>query len=566
MSLPQDSSGQSRERELFHGVSYDWMKKAQDVTCYFISVQVTCVHVMWAENNTLKVGLSLYLISLSLFAYLSLIPDTNIPVEWNYLSLFMLFFIPVLLSLKFNLPKWMLSGFVLITVSVTMLAAIGPNEAGFYGYDPTQSLESYRLFRDGWGLGMIVGGHWPGFPAFVSVVVEIVGLDVESVGKYLPLVASTVPLFLFIALSRTIGNMPAFFAGMGTASTRTLLMFEVKFIEEPFALVLLFFSIAVIFILSDHLSQSSLIFWGMFSLGLMHHYMAAVGVVIFVIWAVIPQLPLPDRFETLSTNNLPSIAHGLIPAIVLAIVFLYPYAMFSRFVILELLFEIATSPPRAVEGGTSDALRQAISRARYAVYALMSALIVWAVLSRTKLADWEQSWAVLAGIFSIGFLGSVIGGETVPLAGGRFLIIMIPLLISVSVTVVVLNRVSIPRSRVVIVILVLGLITTQLAAIEPYRIDTNPSQMIHPEAHYTSSEYSTTNWMTEYGRGQLIIDEQPHLWEIGYNGDSSGPSGLSYCQGYSVERDNYLGIDQWARPPNQEVIYSAGGISIGRCS
>lgn len=514
----------------------------------------------------LKSAVCLYLVSWSTFVYLSVVPNTTPPVSANYVVLFVLFLIPAVTVLKLNVPKWLLSLFLLSTTSVTMLATIGPNQAGLYGYDPyTYSLEAYRLFQSGSMEIIAARGHWIAFPALVSIAVETLDLSVIRLGKYLPIVVSTVPVFLFLGLSNVIDDSSAFLVALGVASTRTLLLFEVKFIEEPFALILLFSSILAIFTVANRNRQSILVFLLVFTLGLMHHYIAAVCVLILIVWALIPILPLPARFNPMRTNFSPAITHGFVAAILLIIVFMYIYGPFTRFFILNFVVDIGPSTPSITEPSTVTGLRTYLSLSSLAVYFILASITAGGVLSRKNISDWELSWAVLSGLFAIAYLGAILGGEKVPLSGSRFLVILIPFLLSISIVFVTEKKFSVPKAKTVAVVLVVGLVITQLAAIEPYRINTNPSQMVYPEAHYTSSEYATADWMIEYGGGQQIVDEQPHLWAARGYSNQSTLAASSVCRGYSVEREEYLGIDQWSRPPDQSVIYSGGGITIGNC-
>jgi|AntRauMinimDraft_3_1070383.scaffolds.fasta_scaffold00833_1 hypothetical protein len=516
-------------------------------------------------RKNLKIWIVLYFIAFTAFASLSLLPNTAIPGELNYVALLALFVLPVLIALKYNLPKWVLSIFVIATPLIVMLAVIGPNEAGFYGYDPNiHTREAFRLFQEGWDSIASWLGHWPALPAMVSLTVELFALDMQSVGKYLPLVVAAVPFFLFLGLARVIDDTAAFFVGMGAASARTLLMFQVKFIEEPFAMVLLFYSIAAIFVVADRRKQTILVVIAMVSLTLMHHYIAAVGAVVFFFWGIIAQLSLPWRFRTFSTRYVPLPIYVIVAVVAMTFIFMYPYDSFTGFVFGNLISGIESASPAGGSSGLSGFAQYLIS-ASFVVYFVMSIITAAGVLSKDKIADWELSWAVLSGIFAVGFIGTTIAGKIIPLSAGRFLGILIPLLVSITVTMLVLKRVSIPRERIVAMILVLALIITQLAAVPIYRIDTNPSQMVHPEAHYTSSEYATTDWIKEHGEGQLIVDEQPHLWHANNYRNVTTHAESSDCAGYSVERDNYLGIDQWTRPPDHSVLYSAEGITISQC-
>ncbi|WP_226043419.1 hypothetical protein [Natrinema sp. DC36] len=516
--------------------------------------------------SNFKIWIASYFVAFSGFASLSLLPNTPFPIGLNYATLLLVYFIPVIIALRFDAPRWILSIFVFATPFVTMLAIVGPNEAGFYGYDPNNhTMVAYELFHRGWDEITSWLGHWPAFHASVSVVVEVTGLDVETAGKYLPLVVATVPLFLFLGLVRVIDDSAAFLAAMGAASSQKLLMFQVKFIEEPFAMVILFFSIAAVFVVSDPRKQAIVVVPAMSIIGLIHHYIAFVGAMIFLLWAIVRYLPLPSRFDTISTRYVPTALYGIIAAAVLMFVFLFPYELFARFIAVNL---IAGAEPPSPTGSAAQpsSVTQLLVWSSFVVYFVMSIITAAGVLSKGKTADWELAWAILSGIFAVGFLGTTIVGKIVPLSAGRYLGFMILLLAPVTVVMLVRKRVTVPRPKTVAAILITALIVTQLALVPAYRIDTNPSQMVYPEAHYTSSEYATADWVKMHGQGQLVVDEHPRFWSAAshYN-NVSRLSGTPNCKAYSVHRSDYLGIDQWIRPAGHDVFYSAGGITIGRC-
>ncbi|QCJ45971.1 hypothetical protein [Haloprofundus sp. MHR1] len=513
-----------------------------------------------------KLWISVYFFAFAAFAFLSIVPNTSIPVEANYAALLTVFMLPVLIALKFDVPLWVLSIFVFATPFITMLAVVGPNEAGFYGYDPNNhTMVAYELFQSGWGEVTSWLGHWPAFPAAVSVVVEVTGLDVETAGKYLPLIVATVPLFLFRGLARVVDDSAAFLAAIGAASSQKLLTFQVKFIEEPLAMVLLFFSIAAVFVVSNPRKQAIVVVPAMSIIGLVHHYIAVVGAVIFLLWSAVRNLSLSSRFDTIHTRFVPTAVYGIIATVVLAFVFLFPYESFSRFVTVKLI--TGFDPPSLTGSAAQPAFeRKLLVWSSFVVYFAMSTITAAGVLSKGKTADWEFAWAVLSGIFAVGFLGTTVAGKIVPLSAGRYLGFMILLLTPVTVVMLVNKRVTVPRPKTVAVVLVTALVITQLALVPAYVIDTNPSQMVYLEAHYTSSEYAAADWMKIHGQGQLIADEHPRFWTFSNKYDNvSRLSDAPTCKSYSVQRSNYLGIDQWVRPAGHNVFYSAGGITIGSC-
>ncbi|WP_148415063.1 hypothetical protein [Haloferax sp. KTX1] len=518
-----------------------------------------------AQDDWCKLWIAGYFFLFAAFSFLSIVPNTSVYVEVNYATLLAIFAFPIFIALKFDVPKWILSIFVFATPFITMLAIVGPHEAGFYGYDPNNhTMVAYELFQSGWDEITTWLGHWPGLPALMSVIVEVTGLDVETAGKYLPLVVATVPLFLFRGLSRVVDDDAAFLAGMGVASSQKLLMFQVKFIEEPFAMVMLFFSIAAVFVVSNRRKQVIVVIPAMVVIGFIHHYIAAVGALIFLLWAIINHLPLPSRFDTIPTGYTPTILYGIIATLVLVSVFLFAYESFTRFVTINV---ISGAEPPSLTGSLAQpsSLRRLLVRSSLVVYLLMSTITAAGVLSKGKTADWELAWAVPSGIFAIGFIGTTVAGKIVPLSAGRFLGFMILFLVPVTVVMIVNKRVTVPQPKTVAAVLVMTLIITQLSLVPAYRIDTNPSQMVYPEAHYTSSEYATVDWMKMYGEETVVVDQHPRFWTANQYDNVDRLSGAPNCTSYSVHRSDYLGVDEWDRPAKDDIIYSAGNITLGSC-
>ncbi|QIB75516.1 hypothetical protein G3I44_15155 [Halogeometricum borinquense] len=528
------------------------------------------------ESHGSKLSIIVYLFNLMAFSYLSLFPNTATPTMANYLTMFGLFVIPIILSRIWCLPKWILASFLVLTPAAVILAVIGPNEAGFYGYDPyVHTLNTYKNFLRGWGAFPYWLGELPALHALTSLLIELLESNIHVVGKYIPLLVSSTPLFIFLGLSRAIDEQSAFLIAMGSASSRKLLMFQSKYIEESLAVSLLFLSIFAMFLSVRVRREKIILFPTLFVLSVTHHYTAAVATIILLLWSVVPDIPLSklsSRFETVRTDYSIQSSYGIFLVLIFGFIYVFPYLSFTKWMVHGLATGFPNPPDPFASKPPSFFTLTGIHPSYYLlklsfiIYLILSLIIIWGVQAETKLRDWQLSWGAIAGIFAISYIGTLVLGKFTPLSAGRFLWVMFPFLLGSSISIISLEQVSIPSREISTIVLVVLLVGTQFAAFHPHHIDTNPSTMVYGESHYTSSEFATADWMKKYGKNQRVVDEQPRLWKSSYYTNATHRADSKSCVGYAVEREIHVGIDPWDRPPSQNVIYSGGNISLGKCS
>jgi hypothetical protein len=530
------------------------------------------------RTTNYKIWIVSYFVTFSAFSLLSLLPNTSVPIELNYITLLSIFAIPLIIALKYDPPKGVLSIFLFMTPFVVMLAVIAPNEAGFYGFDPyNHNLPAYFRFREGYDSLILWLGNWPGFPAFVSVFVEILGPDVWTTGKYAPLVATAVPTLLFVGLCRHVERMYAFFVGIGVASGQTLLMFEARFVEEPLGLALLLAIILVIFVTPRGKHRSLMLLPILFTTATVHHYSAGVAVFVLFTWALVPHFPferIHSHLRPIKTKSIPDSRQSLLLAIAVTTMFAFPYVLIINRIIRRLLtgFNPKNSPTAPSEGGNSlltiagATPPQLLLKLSFGIYLLLCIITAVGILSRKPAEDWQVSWAVIAAVFTVSFVVTTAVGRLVPLSAGRFLGVMVPFLLAVSISLIERRNISLPHPRKIVAVIVVVFIVTQLAQIPAYRIDTNPSQMVYPEGHYTASEFQTVDWFVDHGAEQRINDRKHELWRTdSYQNASQRLRENASCTGFLVSREDYLGAEEWGPPTNNTKVFDAGNISLMHC-
>ncbi|QSW98230.1 hypothetical protein [Haloterrigena alkaliphila] len=195
---------------------------------------------------------------------------------------------------------------------------------------------------------------------------------------------------------------------------------------------------------------------------------------------------------------------------------------------------------------------------------ILCIIVAGGFLSEKFLLDWQQAWAVLAGLLGASYFFTLIGGKVIPLDPIRLFTPLLPVILTAAIAVLYFRQIKVPQEQTIAIILVVLLIATQIAAIPPQLVKNDQTDMVYGESHYTPSEFAIGNWVTTYGEEEVIA-EQPLLWHASDYSSIVERGVTNECRGYSIEREHYAGTKQWIRPPEQEVIYNSGGISVGGC-
>ncbi|WP_128081479.1 hypothetical protein [Haloferax sp. ATB1] len=500
-----------------------------------------------------------------------LVPKASVPHGIGYLLLISLYFIPIITAVLADLKKTTHIIFLFLTPIFTMLIVIDPVEIGFFGYDPySYTIPAHLSFSNSQGISefMSLTTSWPAFYALTNVIERVIGHSILDVGKYLPLISGVTPTMVYLAVSRKVHTRTAFISAMGFASTRSLLLFEAKFLDETLAIAL-FFTLTFVLLMAQNRRRSILILLLLGSITLTHHTVSLFALLFISVWYTIGSVTssniVPSRFKNIELNEV-----GLPPVISLFVgmcIFIFILAYFvpdlTRWVTVDLIQSIMKGGGGGGEasgriGEGSSSIRGAITTSAVGVLGALALIAAYGTLSKRQRPSWVTSWTVFAGIIGLLYSISLVTGRIIPLDPIRFLIVFVPFLV-VSALVILCNSemISRPNRRTTLAsILVCALIITQLLAIPPHVLVSDPESTTLSEGHYTSSQFTASDWTSEYYDGQIAVYE-PGLWV------SKGNSNLT-----AVDESNQTSLFVWRNESmvkfnqSEDRIYDSGDIRL----
>lgn len=517
-----------------------------------------------------------------------------VPEGTGYVLLVTLFVIPLGLAERGHLtPAWEVF-FLFATPLLPILVVIDPFEAGLFGYDAYSfTIPALEYLRNGASIGAFVNadGDWPAFYAVALAFQQLAGVDTGFLSKYFPLFVVAIPFVVYAGVELLAPRRIAFYTGMAVASTRTLVLFEVKFVDETIA-VLLFFTAILYLALTTH-ERRAVVGLAMViaALALTHH---ATSVFFGILLAcmlgasLIERVPLPGVLaRRLYPRRGRPIDIGITGTVVVAFGVGAVFFFLAPQVTTELvntahgaLFEgqQTAAPVQSSGGGGIFSVsgvppRQLVSRAAILVFALMAGVTAFGVLTRYDAAYWEVGWVGAAGIFAMLYFASLVGGRVVPLDPIRILLFLVATITPPTLSVISraqfpsrLSRLvserrvfSVTRS-VVAVLIVTALILTQLAAFDPHVLYTNPDETVIGEGHHTSAQFGASQWTERHYSGAVLGAERS-LW-VAYDNNYRNPiHGEGACKSLlTVWRPETGG----ARPSNVSVVFHSTGVSLTR--
>ena len=521
-----------------------------------------------------------------------------VPTPTGYLLLMALFILPVILAERDGLPALWEAFFLFATPLLPMLIVIDPFEAGLFGYDAYSfTIPALDYFRNGVSIGEFVSddGDWPAFYAVALVLQQLTGVDTVVLSKYLPLFVVAVPYVAYAGIEQFATRRIAFHTGMVVASTRTLLLFEVKFVDETIA-VLLFFTAIVYLALTAGTRRAVVGFAVVVTALVLTHHATSLFFGILMIGLIggplLARAPLPDLLarRVVPQRGTPigvRITGAVLVAAGVAAVFLFLAPQLTTGLI-ETAFESlfgSRETTSAVQSGSGGGLfsisgvppRQLVSRAALPLFALMAGVAALGILTRYKTAYWEFGWTAAAGVFAVLYLLSVVGGRVVPLGPIRILLFLVATLTPVTLSVV--SRVRSPaRLRnqlaqispdrrdvrvmrgVVAVLIVSLLIMTQVAAFDPHILYTNPDKTVIGEGHHTSAQFGASQWTEQHYSGGAVGAERS-LWVAHDNSYRNPLHGEGACETLLTAWRPGTGD---ARPENVSIVFDSTDISLTR--
>jgi hypothetical protein len=523
---------------------------------------------------------------------------TVVPEPVGYLLLSVLFAIPILVAYRQGLPpRWELL-FLITTPLLPILVVIDPLETGLYGYDAYSfTIPALELLRSGVPVGVFVNadGDWPLFYAVALVVQQLTGSSLGLLAKYLPLFVVLIPLLVYAGVDRLTHRRTAFYTGMAVASTRTLTLFETKLVDETVAVLLFFTAITYLAVARAHRRATVGLAIVLAGLILSHHATSVFilplvgGLLLARLLGGLPALPVlssrlaPQRGDPFDVGIDGALLLGLGAGSVF--VLLAPEVTAGLFdTAYGALFEgqqTATSVETEGPGGGIFVVRgvtprQLISRAALVVFATMAGVTAGGVLSRYDIAHWELGWVGAAAVLAGLYLGSLVGGRVVPLSPLRILLFLVATITPPALSILSRSklverltpaRLATPdeerRARLgelIGIALVIGLILTQIAAIDPHVLYTDPASTVTGEGHHTRAQFAASEWTAQYFSGALIGAERS-LWVANDNNYRNPVHGAGSCR---------LLLTVWRpafeepRPQNVSAVYDSGDVVLTR--
>lgn len=523
-----------------------------------------------------------------------------VPEQTGYVLLFTLFLIPILLAERGRLtPVWEVF-FLFTTPLLPILIVIDPFEAGLFGYDAYSfTVPALDYLRNGVSVGGFVSadGDWPAFYAVAVVFQQLTGVNTPFLSKYFPLFVVAIPFVAYAGVELLATRQIGFYTGMAVASTRTLILFETKFVDETIAVLLFFTAIVYLGLITAERRAIIGLAIVVAGLGLTHHATFLFFTILIVctfVGSLIEQIRLPN---VLSRRLYPQrgtpIGVGTTGTVVVAFgvgaVFLFLAPQLTAELLNTVygaIFE-GQQNSAAVQSGSGGGLfsvsgvppRQLISRAALPIFALMAGVTALGFLTRYDTAYWEFGWTMAAGLFAMLYFVSIVGGRVVPLGPIRILLFLIATITPPTLSVVsrfqpptrLLGRLSrvIPSRRdtavgrgIIILILVSTLILTQVAAIDPHILYTNPDETVITEGHHTSAQFGASQWTEQYYSGAVIGIERS-LWVAHDNSYRNPLHGEGGCKSPLTVWRPESGDP---RPTNVSIVFDSTDISLTRSS
>ncbi|WP_226042358.1 hypothetical protein [Natrinema sp. DC36] len=417
----------------------------------------------------------LLITAVAFLAGFSIIPTSHTTL---FILLLGLFAVPLVYALYADVQPVPALIFVVLTPFVPMLLVIDPLEIGLWGHDSyIHSMAALRRITAGHIQNSMQDGSYPSTYLLVDSLGTILGLPLEQVAKYAPLITVTIPLFIYLTTVRWVGRSSALIIAIIAASTRTLIGFETKFVDEILAVTLAFLLIALIPVCRSR-AQRLTVIAVMAVLTLSHHAISFLFILGLSLWWIsgdvlrqLSQLPVVGQIFTRlapyrksTTITLPVV---LVSAFFGLIIPLYYGQHFLSLVLINIT--------KAFSGQTSSLSGGGVSTSPDGFFAVASSFLtvslivltlvsIWGVY-RYQSDDWEVGWLAFVGCLGILYALSLVAGRVVPLDPIRLLIFIVPLL--AAIVVAQLPSQAGWRRSISVIAVAAFLIIPNLAAIPP---------------------------------------------------------------------------------------------------
>jgi len=471
--------------------------------------------------------------------------------------------------------------FILVLVPlVPFLIVIDPIEVGLVGHDPYFKMQN-ALALDGSVTGFVDSElSFPLFFILSMLLRELLGVPLESLAKYLPLLAVSIPSIYYLGLKQYLGEQKAYLSGIGVASIQTFLFFHSMFHEESLAVT--YFSMLVLFTaIAARTEKRVLVYILLVAVVFTHHYTAFMMFVFLAIWwtadwndyEVITRLfalrSSPSNYQT------PSYLLAAVLSIAIVIYLLYPFAeVILRGIVTSLVIDGPTEQEGAVVSTSASSLIEIIESigGRIATVLLVSVACL-AVVSRKKITDWEFSWAVFGGGVAVIYVLALVAGQLVNLSATRFYFFVCLSLLPVAVSYLWSDT---QRSKQLLTYSVLMIfIVPQVFALAPALVYTDQSTGYPYHGHYTAQTHQATETYATYRPANSEV--------IGYEGELWRTTTGTFFQRFTepdwpfVQCENAVyiwkealegefGVERGHIEASYNKFYSAGQTSLSKCT
>jgi len=468
---------------------------------------------------------------------------------------------------------------LLIVPLVPFLVVIDPMEVGLVGHDPYFKLQN--TLAVGGSVTEFVDSElsFPLFFIFATSLKEILGISLESLAKYLPLIATSVPSIYYLGLKQYIGEQKAYLSGVGVASIQTFLFFHSMFHEESLAVT--YFSMFILFTAVAARTQKRIIVYTLLvAVVFTHHYTAFMTFVFLAIWWVadwsdnglITRLfalrPSPSTYQT------PSYLVAAIISTAIVIYLLFPFAeVVLRGVMTSLVIEGPKEQEGAVVATSATSLLEIIESIGGRIATVLLVFVAFlAVISRKQISDWEFSWAVFGGGVAVIYILALVAGQLINLSATRFYFFVCLPLLPVAVA-YLWNESDKRRQRLTYAVLIIFIIP-QVFALAPALVYSDPSKGYVYHGHYTVQTHQATETYAKYRPSNPEVigyEEEPWVTTAGTHfqrfTEPNWPlvqcENAVYIWKEALERE--FGVERDQIEGRYNKFYSAGQTSLSRC-
>ncbi|WP_156037873.1 hypothetical protein [Haloferax prahovense] len=382
--------------------------------------------------------------------------------------------------------------------------------------------------------------------------------------KYVPLLSAAAPAMIYISLNRKTSIQIAFLGAITFASTRSLISFYTKFVEESLAVLLFTILFVSLYSAKRGLNGRIVTLILLMAIALTHHA-ASVFIFVFVLIDALPEAirrlshldRLQPKGELREISSLSQAVYGLS----IVAFFIYVANQFSsKFsaVVISSLSSGQTTATGADLSGVPNSVLAVISRGAIVVIFLFILLCIISVLSRRRASGWEYTWIGYGAVISIVYAATLLAGRVLPLDPIRLLIYLVPM-VSVPALAYVLDQgETITTARKVIaIVLVISFMSTQIAALGAHQLVSDRSNVVLAESHYSESQHQASRWLSNYNSDPVFVYEKD-IWAA-YQNEHQDIFDIQQCPSQlAVDRSPEI-----IKPDNS--IYNNGPIGLGFC-